>query len=370
MAAAHSPSLAPRESLTPTPYAITAGNVTGVLPNAGLSGTYGAAVILSNAGNGFAGNGSGLVNLNANNLAGGTVSATALGNAWKTTGNAATIPGANFIGTTDNQPLDLRVNNARAIHVQPVTGAAPTIVGGSGLNSVETSVKGAVIGGGDNNLIGTFSDYSIVSGGNSNQIVAASLNSTIGGGLQNTLLGNDHYSTIASGEQNQMDNIVFASSIGGGEQNELQTYVQLSSIAGGYLNQIQYLASYSSIGGGQRNLIQTNAAYSALGGGLDNAIGANYSSIGSGFLNNIAPMRTTPLLPEALSMSFNPFTPPSAEAMTTRFRATRAMTSLAVAPSTAFSPEPTVQPSAAVCSMRSRPARNGPSSAAGTTTMR
>ena len=280
--------LAPRQPLTPTPYAITASNVTGVLPSAGLSGTYGAAVILNNAGNSFAGNGSSLVNLNANNLASGTVPATALGNAWKTTGNVATIPGANFIGTTDNEPLDLRVNNARAIHVQPVAGAAPTIVGGSSSNSVDLNVKGAVIGGGDNNFIGMLSDYSIVLGGNSNQIVFASLNSTIGGGLQNTLVGNDHYSIIAGGEQNQMDNVVFASSIGGGEQNDLQTFVQLSSIVGGSLNQIQYLASYSSIGGGQRNLIQTNAAYSALGGGLDNSIGANYSSIGSGFLNNIA----------------------------------------------------------------------------------
>jgi hypothetical protein len=280
--------LIPRQALTPSPYAITAGNVTGVVPNAGLSGTYGGAVTFNNAGNSFTGSGSGLSNLNANNLASGTVPAAALGNAWKTTGNAGTSPGANFIGSTDNQPLDLRVNNARAIHVQPVAGAAPTIVGGSSSNSVDPSVKGALIGGGDKNLIGSLSDYSIVAGGYSNQIVFASLNATIGGGLQNTLVGNDHYSTIAGGQQNQIDNVVLASSIGGGQQNDLQTYVQFSTIAGGYLNQIQYLASYSSIGGGQNNIIQTNAAYSVLGGGLDNALGANYSSIGSGFLNNIA----------------------------------------------------------------------------------
>ena len=34
-------------------------------------------------------------------------------NTWKTTGNAGTTAGVNFIGTTDNQPLEFRVNNER-----------------------------------------------------------------------------------------------------------------------------------------------------------------------------------------------------------------------------------------------------------------
>ncbi|HAB16465.1 MAG TPA: hypothetical protein DCE44_08440 [Verrucomicrobiales bacterium] len=37
--------------------------------------------------------------------------------AWSRTGNAGTTE-ANFIGTTDNQPLDIRVNNQSSIHVQ------------------------------------------------------------------------------------------------------------------------------------------------------------------------------------------------------------------------------------------------------------
>ena len=33
------------------------------------------------------------------------------GNAWNLTGNSGTIDGVNFIGTTDNVPLTIRVNN-------------------------------------------------------------------------------------------------------------------------------------------------------------------------------------------------------------------------------------------------------------------
>ena len=74
--------IAPRQSLTPTPYAIAADNLTGTLPatqltgalpSAQLSGTYSAPVTLNNAGNSLAGNGSGLTSLNANNLSSGTV---------------------------------------------------------------------------------------------------------------------------------------------------------------------------------------------------------------------------------------------------------------------------------------------------------
>jgi trimeric autotransporter adhesin len=40
-------------------------------------------------------------------------------NGWNLTGNAATNPSTNFIGTTDNQPLRFRVNNMWAGEIQP-----------------------------------------------------------------------------------------------------------------------------------------------------------------------------------------------------------------------------------------------------------
>src|SRR5439155_15374043 len=83
----------------------------------------------------FSGNGSGVTSLNANNLSSGTVPPAALSNAWKTTGNAGTTPGTHFLGTTDNQPLELKVNNLRALRLEPGIedanhSGAPNVIGG------------------------------------------------------------------------------------------------------------------------------------------------------------------------------------------------------------------------------------------------
>jgi photosystem II stability/assembly factor-like uncharacterized protein len=69
--------LSPRQQVRATPYAITAGNVTGVIPSAAVSGTYGSTVVFSNSANqfygGFIGNGAGVTNLNGSQISSGTV---------------------------------------------------------------------------------------------------------------------------------------------------------------------------------------------------------------------------------------------------------------------------------------------------------
>src|SRR6266702_3050720 len=117
--------LAPRQKLTATPYAITASNLTGVVPNAGVGGTYSSAVTLSNPANSFTGNGGGLSNVNALTLGG-------IGNNgfWRTTGNAGTTAGPSFLGTTDNQPLEIHVNGTRALRIETGGGASASLIGG------------------------------------------------------------------------------------------------------------------------------------------------------------------------------------------------------------------------------------------------
>src|SRR3974390_1505051 len=102
--------LAPRKKLTPTPYAITAEN----LISGGLAGTYTNAVTLNNPGNVLAGNGAGLVGVNA-----ATVGGLGPGGLWQTAGNAGTTPGVSYLGTSDNQPLELKVNGGRALRFEP-----------------------------------------------------------------------------------------------------------------------------------------------------------------------------------------------------------------------------------------------------------
>jgi hypothetical protein len=74
--------LLPRQEVTPTPYAIAAENVLGLVPASQLSGalpaglltgTYSDPLNLNNVGNNFDGNGSGLTALNASQLSSGTV---------------------------------------------------------------------------------------------------------------------------------------------------------------------------------------------------------------------------------------------------------------------------------------------------------
>lgn len=67
--------ISPRTPLTAAPYAITAGNFTGVVSANGLSGIYSNAVTLNNPANSFSGNGAGLTNLNGTNISANTIRA-------------------------------------------------------------------------------------------------------------------------------------------------------------------------------------------------------------------------------------------------------------------------------------------------------
>jgi len=46
------------------------------------------------------------------------------------TGTAGTTPGVNFIGTTDNKPLELRANNMMALKLTPSQWGASVVIGG------------------------------------------------------------------------------------------------------------------------------------------------------------------------------------------------------------------------------------------------
>jgi hypothetical protein len=161
--------LSPRQALTPTPYAITAG---GVVSGGIASGTYGNAMTLNNPANSFNGsyngNGTGVTNVNAATLGG--LTATAF---WKTNGNAGANPtnGA-FLGNTDNLPLEIKVNGQRALRIEPAAVASdgPNVIGGHPSNIVSNGVVGGFIGGGGStgnaNRVG--GNYASVLGGQGN----------------------------------------------------------------------------------------------------------------------------------------------------------------------------------------------------------
>jgi hypothetical protein len=136
--------LVPRQKLTPTPYAILAQTVS---TNGLAPGSYTNAVNLNNSANqftgAFAGNGANMTNVNAAALGGFGANAF-----WQLNGNAGSTPGANFLGTADNLPMEFKVNGTRAFRLEPNPNA-PNVLGGSAANEVTNGIYGAVIAGGD-----------------------------------------------------------------------------------------------------------------------------------------------------------------------------------------------------------------------------
>jgi hypothetical protein len=123
---------------------------------------------------------------------------------WKLGGNAGTNPGTDFLGTTDGQPLELRVDGRRALRLETgpdPEGETPNLIGGSVGNAAEFSASGATIGGGGGtsvqhrNLVS--GSFGTVAGGHAN---AAAASAAVGGGEGNRASG--EHSTIPGGSFN------------------------------------------------------------------------------------------------------------------------------------------------------------------------
>ena len=263
------------------------------------------------------------------------------GDYWSFTGNSGTAAATNFLGTTDNQPLQLRVNNARALLLQP-NPTSPNLVGGYTGNTV-TNAFGATIGGGGQNgavntvgaNFGTVSGgannaaqgiYTTVSGGQNNTAAdwnatvsggyfntADGLMATVGGGSSNSAIGD--YATVAGGVANNAQ--TFATTVGGGNDNDATA--SGATISGGQYNDASnfYAAIgggvnnsargvYATIGGGDNNAVQGESAtiaggsqmtvtanYGSIGGGQYNVVSGIYSTIGGGRFNTISSEHAT-----------------------------------------------------------------------------
>jgi hypothetical protein len=69
-----------------------------------------------------------------------------LSGAWGLTGNSGTTPGTNFLGTTDNQALELKVNGQRTLRLEPGA-TSPNLLGGFSANAVLAGAVGSTISG-------------------------------------------------------------------------------------------------------------------------------------------------------------------------------------------------------------------------------
>ncbi len=203
-----------------------------------------------------------------------TIAATAAG--WGLAGNAGTTPGNNFIGTSDNQPVEVRVNGQRALRLElgSSSDGAPNIIGGASVNFVTSGVGGATIGGGGaknnmwtNSVTGS---YGTVGGGLRN---TASQNATVGGGSGNTA---SDLATVGGGENNRASGN--SAAVSGGSGNAAGGI--LATVAGGAGNTGS--GSYATVGGGQGNT--ASSYYATVAGGWNNTA-SDKATVGGGWNN-------------------------------------------------------------------------------------
>ncbi|HRQ64157.1 MAG TPA: hypothetical protein PKZ76_04710 [Xanthomonadaceae bacterium] len=223
---------------------------------------------------------------------------------WALAGNASTSPAANFLGTTDNQPLVLRVNNQAALRLWP-NAVTPSLAAGHAANVIGAGVHAATIGGGGDasNPNAVTNAYGTVGGGLGNSV--SGNRGTVGGGSYNTVSGDwgvvgggdsnaatGSNSTVAGGMNNQASGS--HSNVDGGSYNIASG--SHSTIAGGYSNWSdgpnaivaggwgnRAAAQDSFVGGGQSN--QSFGLLSGIVGGLDNFTLGFANAVGAGERN-------------------------------------------------------------------------------------
>jgi Chaperone of endosialidase len=175
---------------------------------------------------------------------------------WKLDGNSAVEPGQ-FLGTTDNQPLNLRVNNARGLRLEPAsdgTNESPNVIGGIADNSVTPGVHAATIAG----------------GGREDPASPSSANRV-----------NDNYGTIGGGAGNRAGDFdgdpltAQHATVGGGRSNGARGFV--ATVSGGLANSAT--SPRAAVGGGQGNTASGDAA--TVPGGTSN-VAAGQDSLAAG----------------------------------------------------------------------------------------
>jgi hypothetical protein len=198
----------------------------------------------------------------------GGVSCTAIGGpAWLLGGNAGTS-GANFLGTTDEQPLEVRVHGQRGLLVRPASVYGPDVVAGGASNAIALGFGGSSIAGGSSNYIAD--PQAFIGSGEGNRIEESGGYGFIGGGFQNSATGT--FAVVAGGSRNAAAST--GTAIGGGQQNTATE--PYASVLGGFLNTA---TGYASVVGGAQN---DASGWSAIvgGGEFNHATGPHASVLG------------------------------------------------------------------------------------------
>jgi len=181
---------------------------------------------------------------------------------WGLTGNAGTVEGTNFIGTTDNIPLSFRINNV----------ASGYIGNGTTFNTFFGSTAGSSITSGQGNTgVGWGSAPSLTSGGNNTSMGAFALGSTDVGQF-NTAIGVGSLNANTAGSNN--------TAIGN---------IALQNTSGNFNTALGNAAGIN-ITTGHHNIVigaDTNTTLPLTTGSYNTIIGGNISTINPSFNNSV-----------------------------------------------------------------------------------
>jgi trimeric autotransporter adhesin len=237
--------------------------------------------------------------------------AAAGGTGWALTGNAGTIPGTHFIGTTDAQSLVFKTNNIQSGKIDIVTNN--TSFGQNSLNGTSTGVNNSAFGvlsltsnttGYENNALGLYSLNKNTTGyqNTANGTYTLYNNTT---GYNNIAIGkNAGYSNV-SGFENSFFGINTGYANTTGVQNTFVGFnAGMNNNAGGYNSYLGFRAGFNNTSGFNNSIIGsyagqdfTDASNNTLLGyntgrgitvGSSNTIvGANVQALPGGLNNNI-----------------------------------------------------------------------------------
>ena len=202
---------------------------------------------------------------------------------WKLGGNSGTAPGTHFLGTTDNQALELKINGQRVVRLEPATWGA--LAGNTGTSSL----SGAIAPPQSDAVTASPTAYfgpNIIAGHRGNSVgPAGSIAQTIAGGGSDapecgasgtepcTNKVTDNYGTVAGGGGNTAG---FVAAVAGGVRNSASGWA--SAVGGGYSNTANN--SVATVGGGESN---TAIGWgSTVAGGSSNAASGSGATVGGG----------------------------------------------------------------------------------------
>ena len=202
---------------------------------------------------------------------------------WSILGNSGTVDGTNFLGTTDNVPLNLRVNNQKAGRIDNTN--ANTFFGYQAGNSNTTGIQNTFIGqqAGYNNLtgywntfVGDSAGYSTTSGYRNTSIGYQSLLNNTTGWFNNAFGHKTLYSNTTGSDNMAVGQAALYGNTTGIHNIAVGNYTLETTTSGGNNTAVGYAALYNNNDAtGDNTAVGYNAMYISTSGRSNTAIGTS-----------------------------------------------------------------------------------------------